>query len=43
MRRDPIPFMEKVYGKQSRTIEGHIKELERIKQNQLQLAEDYDK
>jgi len=35
--RDTIPFMEEAYEKQSRTIEGYMKEIERLKQNQLQL------
>ena len=35
--RDTIPFMEYAYEKQSRTIEGYLKEIGRLKQNKLQL------
>lgn len=35
--RDTIPFMEETYEKQSRIIEDYIKEIERLKQNQLHL------
>jgi hypothetical protein len=35
--RDTIPLMEEAYENQSRTIEDYIKEIERLKQNQLQL------
>ncbi|MFB5598978.1 MAG: hypothetical protein ACE5SW_01955 [Nitrososphaeraceae archaeon] len=35
--RDIISFMEEAYEKQSRIIDGYVREIERLKQNQLQL------
>jgi len=35
--RDIIPFMEETYENQSRSIEEYLKEIQQLKQNQLQL------
>jgi len=35
--KETISFMEEAYGKQSKTIEGYVKQIRELKQQQLQL------
>jgi hypothetical protein len=35
--RETISFMEDAYGKQSRAVEGYVRQIQELKQQQLQL------